>query len=64
MSERAALETEEIEITPAMIEAGSLVVASFFDEVVAYGSGISIETAKQVYLAMRRACGDDPKSSA
>jgi hypothetical protein len=53
-AERDGAPGTKIEVTPEMVEAGALVVASFFDEVVAYGSEIAKLTAIEVYLAMRR----------
>ena len=44
-----------------MIEAGSLVVASIFDEVIAYGSVTAKVTAIEVFLAMCRARVDVAK---
>lgn len=43
---------EEIEVTPAMIEAGASVVWDWFDDFLAFGSGIGREVAKRVYVAM------------
>jgi hypothetical protein len=45
----------DVEITPAMIEAGAVVVSEFFDEVIAYDSEIARLAAIAVYQAMDRA---------
>jgi hypothetical protein len=45
----------EIEITPAMVEAGAEAVYAFVGEVVAYGSETLKEAAREVFLAMARA---------
>ena len=42
----------EIEVTPAMIEAGAEVVWAYFDEVIAWGSPSGRDLAKRVFAAM------------
>jgi hypothetical protein len=44
----------EIEITPAMIEAGADVIWCAFSDVIVYGSGTGREVAVSVFQAMER----------
>lgn len=53
---------EEIEITPAMIEAGAKEVWAYFDCYLAYGSETGRSVAEKIYLAMesaRKGIGSD-----
>jgi hypothetical protein len=50
--ESASAHDTEIEITPAMIEAGAEEIWRWFYDVVPFGSDIGREVAKRAYLAM------------
>ncbi|THD72478.1 MAG: hypothetical protein E7813_04225 [Bradyrhizobium sp.] len=42
----------DVEITPAMIDAGAEVIWRFFDETIPYGSSFGELVAREVFLAM------------
>lgn len=64
MSDRAAQPESpaiEVEITPAMIEAGAEVIWRAFDETIPYGSSFGEHVAVSVFVAMQKSLADAKK---